>query len=138
MAIPLESHTPLSLTWVCRASCMGGGRSRGVAHTEGRQWPPPWQRPRPGAEAVRREPEQEEEGGGAGLRPRSPAGRQGVYYPAACGAGPHLPSSRRVHGARALGALSWPPTPASQLPAGAGRQRGPGFGQTHTALLVSV
>lgn len=64
MATPLESHTPLSLTWVCRASCMGaGGRSRGVAHTEGRQWPPPWQRPRPGAEAVRWEPEQEEEGG---------------------------------------------------------------------------
>lgn len=108
----------------------GAGRSRGVAHTEGRQWPPPWQRPGPGAEAVRREPEQEEEGGGAGLRPRSPAGRRGVYYPAARGAGPHLPSSRRVHGARGAGS----PVLASHP----GRQRGPGFGQTHSALLVSV
>lgn len=29
MATPLESHTPLSLTWVCRASCMGGGEEQG-------------------------------------------------------------------------------------------------------------
>lgn len=59
-----------------------------------------------------------------------------ILRPAALGPTCHPPDGSMGPGA--LGALSWPPTPASQLPAGAGRQRGPGFHQTHTALLVSV
>lgn len=119
---PLKA-TPLSVSRGSARPAAWGGRSRGVAHTEGRQWPPPWQRPRPGAEAMRREPEQEEEGGGA----RSPAGRRGVYYPAARGAGPHLPSSRRVHGARGAGSPVLASRPRLAAAGRCGASAGPGL-----------
>lgn len=136
---PLKA-TPLSVSrGSAGPAAWGGGRSRGVAHTEGRQWPPPWQRPRPGAEAVRWEPEQEEEGGGAGLRPRSPAGRQGVYYSAARGAGPHLPSSRRVHGARGAGSPVLASHPRLAAAGRCGASAGPGLpSDSHCAARQCV
>lgn len=88
---------------------------------------------------MRREPEQEEEGGGAGLRPRSPAGRQGVYYPAARGAGPHLPSSRRVHGARGAGSPVLASHPRLAAAGRCGASAGPGLrSDSHCAARQCV